>query len=400
MKKTSTFTNGLIWFGAAISIAEILTGTLLASLGFQQAFLAIILGHLIGGALMYCAGMIGAYTERSAMDTVKLSFGGKGSYLFSTLNVLQLVGWTAVMIFSGAMAATVMFPGLSRGVWSLIIGALILLWIFIGLSNLGHISTITMSALFILTIVLSTAIFGGDLTAAPATGELTFGQAVELSVAMPLSWLVLIADYTKDAKKKQEATAVSVGVYFLGSCWMYVIGMGAALFTGQSDVAQIMVSAGLGVVGLIIIVLSTVTTTFLDAYSAGVSALSISEKFGEKWVAAAVTIIGTVLAIFTNVTQFEGFLYLIGSVFAPMIAILISDYFILHRDMSGLDVSWRNMGLWVVGFVLYRICMNVATPVGYTLPVMIVIVILSIVTHKVVGGIENGREEKGESLPQ
>lgn len=386
MKKTSTFTNGLIWFGAAISIAEILTGTILAPLGFQNAVLAIIIGHLIGGVLMYCAGMIGARTERSSMDTVKLSFGEKGSYLFSSLNVLQLVGWTAVMIYSGAVAATTLFPLISRSMWSLIIGVLILAWIFIGLSNLGHISTITMSALFIMTLVLSGIIFGGDVTSVQSTSEMSFGSAVELSVAMPLSWLVLIADYTKDAEKKQKATITSVVVYFLGSCWMYIIGMGAALITGESDVAQIMLSAGLGVVGLIIIVLSTVTTTFLDAYSAGVSALSISAKISGKWTAVVVTVIGTALAIITNVTQFEGFLYLIGSVFAPMIAILITDYFILHRDLSTKSVAWRNMGLWVIGFVLYRMCMNYETVFGNTLPVMVIIMFLAIITDKVVGG--------------
>ncbi|MFI3236637.1 MAG: putative hydroxymethylpyrimidine transporter CytX [Lachnospiraceae bacterium] len=386
MKKTSTFANGLIWFGAAISIAEILTGTILAPLGFQKAVLAIIIGHLIGAVLMYFAGIIGAHTERSSMDTVKLSFGERGSYLFSSLNVLQLVGWTAVMIYSGAIAASTILPGINRSVWSLVIGGLILVWIFIGLSNLGHISTITMGALFILTLVLSGVIFGGDVASVQGTSEMSFGSAVELSVAMPLSWLVLIADYTKDAEKKQKATITSVAVYFAGSCWMYIIGMGAALFTGESDVAQIMLSAGLGIVGLIIIVLSTVTTTFLDAYSAGISALSISGKISSKWTAVVVTVIGTALAIITNVTQFEGFLYLIGSVFAPMIAILITDYFILHRDYSDKDIAWRNMGLWVVGFILYRVCMSFETVFGNTLPVMVVIMILAIAIEKLFGG--------------
>ena len=96
-------------------------------------------------------------------------------------------------------------------------------------------------------------------------------QAVELSVAMPLSWLPLISDYTREAKQPVKATAVSAIVYGIVSCWMYLIGMGAALFTGESDIAQILVKAGLGVVGLLIIVFSTVTTTFLDAYSAGIS---------------------------------------------------------------------------------------------------------------------------------
>ena len=37
MKKTSTFQNGLIWFGAGVSLAEILTGTAFAPLGMARA---------------------------------------------------------------------------------------------------------------------------------------------------------------------------------------------------------------------------------------------------------------------------------------------------------------------------------------------------------------------------
>jgi len=98
-KKTSVFSNGLIWFGAGVSIAEILTGTYFAPLGFGKAMAAILLGHLIGGLMMFAAGMIGARERRSAMETVKMSFGEKGSLLFAALNVLQLVGWTAIMIY-------------------------------------------------------------------------------------------------------------------------------------------------------------------------------------------------------------------------------------------------------------------------------------------------------------
>ena len=55
MKKTSIYENGLIWFGAAVSIAEILTGTYYAPMGFKDGFLAIIVGHTIGFALLYFA---------------------------------------------------------------------------------------------------------------------------------------------------------------------------------------------------------------------------------------------------------------------------------------------------------------------------------------------------------
>ena len=136
-KRTSIFENGLIWFGAGVSIAEILTGTYFAPLGFSRGLAAIILGHVIGCIMLFLAGVIGGKARRSAMETVKMSFGQKGGLLFSFLNVLQLVGWTAIMIYDGALAAD---GGIHTGrwVWCLVIGVLIVLWIMIGITNLGR----------------------------------------------------------------------------------------------------------------------------------------------------------------------------------------------------------------------------------------------------------------------
>lgn len=383
--KTSVFSNVLIWFGAAVSIAEILTGTYIAPLGFRKGIAAILLGHVIGCLLLYFAGIIGAQSERSAMETVKISFGKKGSVLFSSLNVFQLVGWTAVMIASGATAANSILGIGGDWVWSLIIGVLIIAWILIGLKSLRTINTVAMSGLFILTIAMSIIVFRGDISAVSQEG-LSFGAAVELSVAMPLSWLPLISDYTRTAKKKKITTLASSITYFVVSCWMYVIGLGAALFTGENDIAKIMLSAGLSIAGLIVIILSTVTTTFLDAYSAGVSSVSISKKINEKVAAIIVCVIGTVLAMLSPVSQFENFLYFIGSVFAPMVAILITDYFILKKDSTELNFDGRNLVIWIIGFMLYRVFMRIDTPVGNTLPVMIIISIISIIVNKIIGG--------------
>lgn len=386
MKKgeTSILSNGLIWFGAAVSIAEILTGTLLAPLGFAKGIAAILLGHAIGCVLLYFAGLIGAKSKKSAMETVKMSFGSKGALLFSVLNVLQLVGWTAVMIIGGARATGVIAnPVLhtqGEALWCVLIGVLIIVWILIGISNLGKINAITMSALFLMTIVMSLVVFRGGTTFAPS-GKMSFGAAVELSVAMPLSWLPLISDYTQYAQQPKTATAVSAVVYFFTSCWMYIIGLGAAIFTAQSDVALIMMQAGLGVIGVLIIIFSTVTTTFLDAYSAGISFGTITKKVSEKWAAVAVCIIGTLLAIFTPIEQYENFLYLIGSVFAPMVAILIADYFILKKDRSSRPVDSTNLILWGIGFVVYRLFMSINTVLGNTLPVMIITAILCILVN-------------------
>ena len=266
-----------------------------------------------------------------------------------------------------------------------VIGALIVLWIFIGITNLGKINTIAMAALFILTLVLCKLIFFDGGTAL-AIGEeaMSFGAAVELSVAMPLSWLPLISDYTREAKEPVKATAVSSIVYGLVSCWMYVIGMGAAIYTGESDIAQIMVKAGLGIAGLLIIVFSTVTTTFLDAYSAGISSESVFSKINGKYAAIAVTIIGTIAAIVYPMDNITDFLYLIGSVFAPMIAIQIADFFLLKRaDSLSESVDITNAVIWVIGFVLYRILMRIDIPVGNTLPDMVVTILICMIVRNV-----------------
>ena len=430
MKKLTSFQSALIWFGAGVSIAEILTGTYFAPLGFAKGLAAILTGHVIGCVMMFLAGIIGGRTRRSAMETTKMSFGKRGGVFFAAINVLQLVGWTAIMIYDGADATKSLFGGSSRGLlsgsflWCLVIGGLILLWIAVGITNLGIINKISMSALFILSIVLSVIIFrGGAGSAAPAAGDaISFGSAVELAVAMPLSWLPLISDYTREAEKPVAATAASVITYGLISVWMYVIGMGSAIYTGESNIANVLAAAGLGAAALVILILSTVTTTFLDAWSAGISAESLTEsseaapdgagetapegrkaapddaeqtapdsakkrfRFDGRKTAFAVTILGMVLAALFNMDDITPFLYLIGSVFAPMIAVQIADYFILKQDHFEEKCSVRSMLVWAAGFVLYRLLMKVDLPLGNTLPDMLITTALAVLTGKLAAG--------------
>lgn len=383
MKKTTAAQNGLIWFGAGVSLAEILTGTSFAPLGMAKGFAAIVTGHLIGCGLLFLAGLIGGRSGRSAMETVKMSFGQKGGLFFAVLNILQLAGWTAIMIYDGALAVGGIFPA-GQWVWCLVIGGLILIWILIGVTNLGWLNRLSMAALFLLTLVLSGVIFGSGTPAGKGLGEtMTFGAAVELAVAMPLSWLPLISDYTREAEKPIPATLASALVYGLTSTWMYTIGMGAAIYTGVSDISAIMVKAGLGIAALAILILSTVTTTFLDAWSAGISAESLSKKFSGKRIAALTAVLGTAAAILWPMDDITGFLYLIGSVFAPMIAIQIADFFILHRNRFQEGFDLRNLIIWVIGFALYRWLMGVDFILGCTLADMLLTVLLCVVTEKI-----------------
>ena len=93
------------------------------------------------------------------------------------------------------------------------------------------------------------------------------------------------------------------------------------LWRGDS-IITIMMNAGLGLAGLIVIIfLYRNFTTFMDAYSAGVSSTTIYNSASSKGIAVIVTIVGTIAAILYPMDDITDFLYLIGSVFAPMIAI-------------------------------------------------------------------------------
>ena len=387
-KGTGILSNSIIWFGAGVSIAEILTGTYFAPLGFVKGILAILIGHVIGCSLLFFAGYIGALSKKSAMDSTALSFGKIGAKIFALFNVIQLVGWTGIMIYDASLSLNEIFST-QKWVWAVITGLLIVLWIIAGITNIGKFSFGVMIALFVLTIVMCKVVFFGGNSSVSAEFQeaLSFGQAIELAVAMPLSWLPLISDYTKEAEKPFAATFASSVTYCLVSCWMYIIGMGLAILTSESDIAKIMTAAGLGKIALAIIILSTVTTTFLDAWSAAISFKTIFERAPEKITAIIVTVIGTLAAVLFPMDNITDFLYLIGSIFAPMIAILLADYFILKSDFSEKKLKVSRVIIWLIGFAIYRLLMQTDLITGCTIPDMFITFVLTVI----MGLIENQR---------
>ncbi|QSX06311.1 putative hydroxymethylpyrimidine transporter CytX [Sedimentibacter sp. zth1] len=398
MNKSTKLTNasqGLLWFGAAISLAEILTGALIAPIGFEKGLLAIVIGHVIGCVILYFAGLIGAKSKLSAIESTRLSFGKYGSYIFSVLNILQLVGWTAVMIINGAKAINVVtlnsFNFQNEIVWCVLIAALMGVWIIIGFENLSKVNKIAVNLLFIFVVILGFVVFKSNSKIVfDASQSISFGAAVELSVIMPLSWLPLISDYTKSSKDETKGTLFSAIGYFIGSCFMYIIGIGAALYAGNSDISVILSAAGLPIIALVIVMFSTVTTGFLDVYSAAVSYVNLNKKANEKIISVIICIIGLVIAITVPTSQFEPFLYLIGSVFAPLFAITITDFFIIKNNKLNKNnvFNLKNSIIWVIGVVLYRIFMNIDTILGSTLPVMVAISIICIVVNYIIKSIK------------
>ncbi len=227
-----------LWFGAAVSVAEILTGGYLAELGAVKGFWAIILGHLAGTVLLILAGLIGFRERLPAIMSTRISFGKQGSYLISLINILQLVGWTAIMIIEGGMAMNV----ISRTLWHFdhptlmhcLIGLFVGFWVFWGVKGFKRINTLAAALLAHPHVVMSWVVFtlppGAAETAQPKG---VFGMGFELSIIMPLSWFPLISDYTSLARSKKGALIAPFCGYFIGSCWMYAIGMAGGCSRGR-----------------------------------------------------------------------------------------------------------------------------------------------------------------------
>jgi len=378
--------GSLLWFGAAVSLAEIMTGTLLAPLGFARGMLAIVLGHLAGGLLMGLVGLIGARSGKPAMETAGIAFGRPGTVFFAGMNVLQLIGWSAVMIAGGA-AALSQLAGMPHAAGAVLIGALIALWVAIGPNRLGRLNGAAIGCLLLLSMGMAVLVFRNGAPLADVGTGMAFGAGVELSIAMPVSWLPLMADYTRTGTRPVRVTVFSTIAYFCGSVLMYAIGLGAALYAGNGDIVAVLAAAGFGVAGLVVVVLATVTTTFLDVFSAGESLRAIVGRIPEKGAALAVTAIGTVAAVCISLSAYEQFLYIIGSIFVPMAAIQIVDWYVLgHRAAeSGQGRVMSNILVWLAGFVAYRWLLAADTPIGATLPVMALTMLLCLAVHALAG---------------
>lgn len=359
----------MIWFGAALSIAEIMTGTYLAPLGLTQGLYAIILGHIIGGILLFGAGLIGGRLRQGSMNTTAFSFGPLGAKGFAFLNMLQLIGWTSIMIYDAMLALQTLAP-LSPLIWTIAIGALVILWLFIGLHNTGYVQAIVSLLLLSLTFYMGMHMIAQwpSESNLVSDGSMSFIAALELSIAMPLSWLPLISDYTRESKHPFTASLTSATIYTVTSIVMYTLGLSAAIFGGGDSIITIMMNAGLGLAGLLVIIFSTVTTTFMDAYSAGVSSTTIYNSASSKGIAVIVTIIGTIAAILYPMDDITDFLYLIGSVFTPMIAILLADYFMNRQQVQTLSAFLVRGTIWAVSVGLYHYMLHSESTVGATLP--------------------------------
>lgn len=382
----------LLWAGSAIAVNVWYSGSYLAPVGWIPGVAMIIAGSAVGSAIFAAAGLIGAEKGVPSMVSVRGSFGIRGSYLMSVLNYLTLIGWTAWMIYINASAADLicqmLFGVTGFPYWILIGGAACTLLALFRAEGWKWFTRFSVTLLVIIALAMNAAVFAGKgveaLASIPPEG-MPQSIAFDLALIIPLSWAPLAADYMRFGKSIKGSFAGA----FIGqasvNAWFFVTGLACALAYGLTDptvyVAQIG-GVAFGVAALLAVWLGTITTTFLDIYSANMSLVNILPKVKEWQGSLATGIAGTALAFIPWMDAFVSFLYIIGAVFVPMFAIVLADYFVVSRrgyetralyDPKGRYWYWHGISApaiasWVAGTAFYFWVQSSLPEVGATMP--------------------------------
>ena len=357
---------GLLWGNLGISLLVLFAGTFLAGLGLQRALLAVVVGAVLGTALLGLAGLIGFERRVPGMVLLRDPLGVRGSYAPTALNVLQNLGWAVFELYVMSLAASALsdraFGFEARWFWVLLFAALTL-WLALA----GPISFVRrwVRRFAIWVVAASTAYLvwwaldGADvgmLWSASGEGGMRFFQGVDLTVAMAASWLPLAADYTRFSRSPRAAFWGTAVGYFVPLALLFGLGALLALSRGLADPAAIFTAIAAGGAGsaiaLLALTVDEADEPFANVYSASVSIQNLLPAASQRLLIAAVAIVATLGALFVDIVAYETFLFLLGSFFVPLFGVLAADF--LLGAGSPVQVRWSGVAAWVSGFALYQ----------------------------------------------
>lgn len=367
LRTFSLFDLAALWSNLGISLLVLVAGALLVpALGLKEALLAIVVGALIGNALLGFAGLIGADRRLPGMVLLRAPLGERGSYLPTALNVAQNLGWATFELIVIAAAANALadriFGFRERWLWVLVFAA-----VTAGLALAGPISVVRRVVRRVAVwLVLASVIYlswwaldGADLGAlwsGEGTGGLTFWQGVDLSIAMAASWLPLAADYTRFARTRRGAFWGTAAGYFVPHVWLFSLGAVLLLSRELADPTLILMAIAAGgaasAVALLALTVDETDEPFANVYSAAVSLQNLLPRAPQALLIAVVALVSTVGALTVDLFQYQGFLFLIGSFFVPLFGVLAADFAL--GSLPQTSVRWSGILAWIAGFALYQ----------------------------------------------
>lgn len=338
-----------------------------ARLSLVAAFLAVVVGTVLGTLLVSAAAVPGAQTGAPSMVLLRGLFGRRLSYVPTALNVAQLVGWGVFEIVVIASAAQQLLPWHAhRWPYVVVAGALTTL---MTLRPLGVIRILRRYA--IVAVTLATAYLFVQLLRHPLP-SLTHGSwagfwpGADVAIAVAVSWAPLASDYSRHARSPRQAFAASFVGYSVAQIAYYALGLVALATvvrsTGnlQHDMFATFIAVPVGWLAFAVLVLRELDQSFADTYSTVVSLQNVRPRLDRRVIAAVIGVLATCLALALDISNYFDFLYLLGSVFVPLFAVFVVDYFVVRRGQAW-DVGeqarlrWPLLVPWLAGFAMYQL---------------------------------------------
>lgn len=380
-RKLTGLDLGVLWGDLGVGLLVIVAGALLTApaeqfgfgLSLPAATAAIVLGSVVGCVLLGIGGVIGSREAKPTMVLFRPVLGTKGSWIPTILNVGQLIGWTAFELWAMALVADRLgerlFGFSAFGFWLVFFSVVVLALSFWGpLGVVRHwmekFGAWVVGAIGLaITIALLDDL--GRLWSRPGGGgSIIFGIPMDIVIALPVSWIPLVADYNRFSKRQKGSFWGTTLGYLIANIWFY--GLGALLVVGSAGAnpspegiaVGILSLAGVSVTGTLLLAGLLVGETdeaFADVYSGAVSLRNIFPKTDSRVLIVVVTGIGAVLAGQFTMLNYEAFLFLLGSVFVPLLGVWFADYFVLKvRHDGGRSFRWSSLVPWLAGFALYH----------------------------------------------
>lgn len=373
----------VLWGDLSIGLLVLVTGALLVpALGLSSAVLAIAIGTAIGCVPLGLVAVAGAREGVPAMVLFRPVLGRAGSYLPSAANLIQLTGWTAFEFWAIARVADAAAAELF-GVHAWFAWLIVTAVVCTGLALAGPVFAvrrwlekvgiwILLAVGLLLTVRVAAT---GDLTALwaqPGTGGLPFWLAVDLVIAMPVSWLPLVADFTRFARDPRGAGVGSALGYAVGNTWFYLLGallvLAAGAVADPLDIGATIAAATGGAVVLLALLAGETDQAMANVYSAAVTAQNVRPGWSQRRLIAGVGVFGAVVAAMIGddaAVTLESFLLLIGSVFVPSFGVFLAHWGVRHRgrygerllfDEAAGGVRWGAVAAWGLGFLAFQWC--------------------------------------------
>ncbi|NHN57354.1 allantoin permease [Calidifontibacter sp. DB0510] len=331
------------------------------ALSLGAALLATVVGTLIGTAAVALAGVPGARTGQPAMVLLRGLFGTRLSWLPSVLNIFQLIGWGVFELVTIAAAMHQMWPSVPTALVVIIAGVVSTL---LALYPLRWIKVLRryVTILVVITLAYLGIRLGTHLPSVPGGGWDGFSIAVDYTIAVSVSWVPVVADYARHSRSPRAGFWGTFIGYAVTQIACYTVGL-LALVTMGGDTGKVFaafLAVPLGTVCFFVLTARETDQSFVNVYSTTVSAQNLRPGWDRRPMAVVIGLVVTLLALAVNIDNYASFLSLIGSVFVPLTAVLLVDYFIFggkQRWDLGEDAPSRPWMLlpWLVGIAAYQL---------------------------------------------